>query len=77
MNIKDFVGGGGDLKSTLKHDGNLLEKTTGSDCTREVSGPGEKLVESLGLSGNNNTTTSTNAPGTASTTGTTGSTRAI
>ncbi|GAA6063898.1 hypothetical protein JCM10212_002430 [Sporobolomyces blumeae] len=60
MHLKDFVSGGGDLKSNLKHDGNLLEKTTGSDCTREVSGPAEQLQSTLGLGNNASTTTTSN-----------------
>jgi hypothetical protein len=64
MNIKDFVAGGGDLKSNVKHDASLLNR--GEDCERTVDGPAEKLKETLGLGSHSNTTTGT--------TGTTGST---
>lgn len=66
MALKDFVSGGGDLKSTLKHDGSLLEKTTGSDCTREVTGPGEQITSALGLGGASSTTPATTTSATES-----------
>ncbi|GAA5935625.1 hypothetical protein JCM1841_007014 [Sporobolomyces salmonicolor] len=54
MALKDFIAGGGDLQSTLKHDPAALLRTSSSaesaECVREVSGPGEALVQQLGLS---------------------------
>ncbi|GAA5887532.1 hypothetical protein JCM5296_002608 [Sporobolomyces johnsonii] len=54
MSLKDFIAGGGDLKSTLKHDPVALLRTSSSaesaECVREVSGPGEDLAQQLGLS---------------------------
>ena len=58
MHLKDFVAGGGDLKSTVKHDASLLNR--GEDCERTVDGPAEKLKETLGL-GSHTSGTTTNA----------------
>jgi len=57
MALKDFVSGGGDLKSTVKHDASLL--TRNEDCERTVDGPAETLKSTLGLGNNNNTTSTT------------------
>jgi len=57
MALKDFVSGGGDLKSTVKHDASLLNR--GEDCERTVDGPAETLKSTLGL-GNNTTSTTDN-----------------
>ncbi|BGP16123.1 hypothetical protein JCM10213_007497 [Rhodosporidiobolus nylandii] len=48
LRMDEFVQGGGDLNSTLKHDANLLD-VAGKDCTRTVDGPAETLVSNLGL----------------------------
>ncbi|GAA5943275.1 uncharacterized protein JCM15063_000749 [Sporobolomyces koalae] len=55
MNIKDFVSGGGDLKSNVKHDVSLLNR--GEDCERTVDGPAEQLKSTLGLGGASHTNT--------------------
>lgn len=46
MGIKDFVQGGGDIKSKLTHEnaGILRE---GEGCERSVDGPAEGLLEKL------------------------------
>ncbi|GAA5836045.1 hypothetical protein JCM9279_002175 [Rhodotorula babjevae] len=62
LSLKDFVAGGGDLKSTLKHDAEKL--LNHGECERTVDGPAETLVQQLGLSSLND----------KSATGTTGST---
>ncbi|GAA5899911.1 hypothetical protein JCM5296_006212 [Sporobolomyces johnsonii] len=64
MGIKDFTAGGGDLKSNLRHDANLLN-TNGEDCSREVDGPAEDLTSTLGL-GNTTSTRTTGTTGTTS-----------
>ncbi|GAA5960001.1 hypothetical protein JCM3765_006131 [Sporobolomyces pararoseus] len=66
MHLKDFVAGGGDLKSNVKHDHSLLSR--GEDCERTVDGPAEKLKETLGLGSHSNTATAGTTG--ASTTGT-------
>ncbi|BGP06746.1 hypothetical protein JCM10049v2_002570 [Rhodotorula toruloides] len=45
--LKEFVAGGGDLKSTLRHDADaLLDR---GECERTVDGPAETLTQQLGL----------------------------
>ncbi|GAA5842595.1 hypothetical protein JCM9279_003630 [Rhodotorula babjevae] len=58
LQMKDFVANGGDLKSTLKHDAELLNR---GECERTVDGPGETLTQSLGLTGGNSSSTTTGA----------------
>ncbi|GAA5899766.1 hypothetical protein JCM5296_004216 [Sporobolomyces johnsonii] len=58
MSLKDFTAGGGDLSSTLKHDPEALLRTSG-ECSREVDGPAETLVQQLGLASINDKTTAT------------------
>ncbi|TNY22768.1 hypothetical protein DMC30DRAFT_116237 [Rhodotorula diobovata] len=71
LKLDDFVAGGGDLKSTLKHDADSLLNR--GECERTVDGPAESLVQSLGLSSINDKNASTTGATTtgASTTGTT------
>ncbi|GAA5883539.1 hypothetical protein JCM16303_005475 [Sporobolomyces ruberrimus] len=57
MALKDFVAGGGDLKSNVKHTPDLLNR--GEDCERTVDGPAEKLKETLGLGHHSNTASTT------------------
>ncbi|ORY92896.1 hypothetical protein BCR35DRAFT_286283 [Leucosporidium creatinivorum] len=61
MHLKDFVKGGGDLKSKLTHDsaGILSE----GDCARKVDGPAEGLLEKLHLKSDNHTNAETGAAG--------------
>ncbi|GAA5879416.1 hypothetical protein JCM3774_005234 [Rhodotorula dairenensis] len=47
LKLDQFVAGGGDLKSNLKHDANLLDR---GQCERTVDGPAESMTETLGLS---------------------------
>ncbi|POY74789.1 hypothetical protein BMF94_2062 [Rhodotorula taiwanensis] len=47
LKLDQFVAGGGDINSTLKHDGSLLER---GQCERTVDGPAESMTEALGLS---------------------------
>ncbi|BGP38613.1 hypothetical protein JCM10450v2_002562 [Rhodotorula kratochvilovae] len=54
LSLKDFVAGGGDLKSTLKHDADKLLNR--GECERTVDGPAETLVEQLGLASINDKT---------------------
>lgn len=69
LKLDQFVSGGGDLNSTLKHDGSLLER---GKCERTVDGPAESMVETLGLGrGSSNTATGTTANTTGTTTGAT------
>ncbi|PRQ73153.1 hypothetical protein AAT19DRAFT_15906 [Rhodotorula toruloides] len=74
--LKEFVAGGGDLKSTLRHDADaLLDR---GECERTVDGPAETLTQQLGLAsiGEKNGTASTTNPigerGTTAATGTGG-----
>lgn len=65
-----FVAGGGDLKSTLKHDPETL--LNHGKCERTVEGPAETLTRELGLTSLNDkasTTSSATGPTSASTTG--------
>ncbi|GAA5932623.1 hypothetical protein JCM1841_000314 [Sporobolomyces salmonicolor] len=65
MSLKDFTAGGGDLSSTLKHDPNVLLRTS-DECSREVDGPAESLVQQLGLASiNDQTATTSTTPATA------------
>ncbi|BGP54334.1 hypothetical protein JCM8202v2_001911 [Rhodotorula sphaerocarpa] len=53
LSVKDFVAGGGDLKSTLKHDPEVL--LNHGQCERTVDGPAETITEQLGLTSLNET----------------------
>lgn len=70
MHLKDFVAGGGDLKSKLTHEsaGILSE----GDCARKVDGPAEGLMEKLHLKSSDHHTTGTNT-GATGTSGVSGS----
>ncbi|GAA5975540.1 hypothetical protein JCM10908_005196 [Rhodotorula pacifica] len=68
LSLKDFVAGGGDLKSTLKHDPETLLNQ--GKCERTVDGPAETLTQQLGLASlNDKKTGSTVGSTTGSTTG--------
>ncbi|GAA6004700.1 uncharacterized protein JCM10292_002483 [Rhodotorula paludigena] len=74
LSLKDFVAGGGDLKSTLKHDAEKLLNR--GECERTVDGPAETLVDQMGLASINDKMPMTTGPtGTnSSVTGTTAAT---
>lgn len=67
MHLKDFVAGGGDLKSKLTHEsaGILSE----GDCARKVDGPAEGLMEKLHLKSSDHHTTGTNTGATGANVG--------
>ncbi|POY72622.1 hypothetical protein BMF94_4450 [Rhodotorula taiwanensis] len=57
LSLKDFVAGGGDLKSTLRHDPETL--LNHGKCERTVEGPAETLVQQMGLSSLNDSSSTT------------------
>ncbi|GAA5824103.1 hypothetical protein JCM11251_001523 [Rhodosporidiobolus azoricus] len=73
LRMDEFVKGGGDLNSGLKHSADLLD-VTGKECERTVDGPAETLVSNLGLSSGQTATTGTGVTPTSSTTGAAGTT---
>ncbi|GAA6039863.1 hypothetical protein JCM8097_006768 [Rhodosporidiobolus ruineniae] len=50
MRVDQYVQSGGTLTSTLRHDYHLLDGFAGVACERVVQGPGEEIIERLGLS---------------------------
>ncbi|KAG0667623.1 hypothetical protein C6P46_000160 [Rhodotorula mucilaginosa] len=65
LSLKDFVAGGGDLKSTLKHDPETL--LNHGKCERTVEGPAETLTRELGLTSlNDKASTTSGATGSTS-----------
>ncbi|GAA5882018.1 hypothetical protein JCM3774_003246 [Rhodotorula dairenensis] len=77
LSLKDFVAGGGDLKSTLKHDPETL--LNHGKCERTVEGPAETLTQQLGLaslddkkSAGVSSSTGTKIPTSSATTGVSG-----
>jgi hypothetical protein len=60
LRIDEFIAGGGDLNSHLKHSADLLN-VSGQDCERTVDGPAETLASNLGLS--SGTSSSATRPG--------------
>ncbi|GAA5849018.1 hypothetical protein JCM5353_008660 [Sporobolomyces roseus] len=58
MALKDFVAGGGDLSSNVKHDASLLNRN--EDCERTVDGPAETLKSTLGLGNSSNVNANAN-----------------
>lgn len=73
MHIKDFVKGGGDLKSKLTHEtAGILNE---GECARKVDGPAEALLEKLHLKSEHHavSTGTTGSTGTHGLTGSSGS----
>jgi len=68
MALKDFVSGGGDLKSNLTHDKAGVLAT--GECERDVVGPGEALAEKLHLGHSSHSAGVASSAGAGTTTGT-------